>query len=199
MPKASGKHRSQLVAKDINNGDGPGMYSPTPPLEGMKFLLTMAASGEHTRRASGSRRLGRSEDSVLMHIDVRRAYFIARVEKDIFVEIPPEDRNAGEPKQRGKLIEAMQGTSQAEVTWQAEVQKAMSEIGMEAGAYLPCAFRHRGVAQQPSSMATTFWCQGAGMWWTRSRRRWANSGRSKASPWDRAPATRRSCSVSAGR
>lgn len=30
--KTSRKHRSWLVFKEFNNGDGPDMYAPTPPL-----------------------------------------------------------------------------------------------------------------------------------------------------------------------
>lgn len=32
----------------------------------------------------------------------------------------------------------------AAVAWQAELQKAMSDIGMEGGAHTPCAFRRGG-------------------------------------------------------
>lgn len=152
--KTSGKHSSsRLVAKELNNGDDPEMYAsssarrrsaPTPPLEGVKILLTMAAGGEHARRASGSRKPQRSEDSVLMHVDVHRAYLNALVERGIFTEILPEDTTAGEPKQCGKRIQAMYGVCHAAVACQTDAQKAMHGSGMEAGACSPCACRHRG-------------------------------------------------------
>lgn len=81
-----------------------------------------------------------------MHIDIHCAHFNARVEKSIFVEIPPDDTNAGEPKQCGTSINAMHGTRHAAVVWHTEVQKAMNDIGMETGVCSPCAFRRRGGA-----------------------------------------------------
>lgn len=86
--KTSGKHRSRLVAEKFNNGDDPDMHDPTRPLEGVKILLTMAAAGEGGRRARGRERARRNDNTVLMHIDVHRAYFNTHVHKDVVVESP---------------------------------------------------------------------------------------------------------------
>lgn len=69
----------------------------------------------------------------MMHIDVHHACFNARIDKDVFVELPPEDVNPCAPKQCGKLVKAMYGTRHAAVAWQSEVQRAMRELGVEAG------------------------------------------------------------------
>lgn len=86
----------------------------------------------------------RNGDTVLTHIDVHRACSNAPVDTGIFVELPPGDDDQGAPKQCCKLAKAMYGKRHAAVAWQAEVQKAMREIGMHAGAYSHCAPRRIG-------------------------------------------------------
>lgn len=151
--KASDKHRSRLVAKEFNNGDGPDKYAPTQPLDGVTALLTMAAAaGEDTRRAHGHHGSRQGEDTVLMH----SACFNERVDNDIFVGLPPGGIDAGMPRLYGKMVKGMCGPRHAAAACQAEVQKAVNEIGMEAGAYSSCAFRCRGVGPRPPYTATTF-------------------------------------------
>lgn len=58
----------------------------------------MTAGGEYAMRASRSRRSRKAEDIVLFHVDVHRVYFGAQVDKDIFVEWPPEDANTNRLK-----------------------------------------------------------------------------------------------------
>lgn len=73
-------------------------------LESVKLLLTTAATGECARRTNKRQRSLKCEDVVLMHLGIRRAYFNAQVDKDIFMEVPPEDASEGGSKQCGKLI-----------------------------------------------------------------------------------------------
>lgn len=91
-----------------------------------------------------------------MHVDVHRAYCILRIERDIFVELPLEDATMGWPKQREKLAKTMYRTRHAAVACQAEVQKAMGAIGMDAGAYFLCAFRRMGWRSSPRSQRPAF-------------------------------------------
>lgn len=45
-----------------------------------------------------------------MNVDVHKAYFSAHVDKDIFVELPPEDVRAGKRKKCSKVVKAVYGT-----------------------------------------------------------------------------------------
>lgn len=115
-----------------------------------RHWLTMGAAGEFARRTCGHGKSRKAKDVLLMHVGVHCSCFSTQADKDIFTELPPEDTQvvAGGPKQRGKFIKAMYRTRQAPVTRQAaEVQKAMSDLGIEVGGAFP--------------MRTRGWCHGA--------------------------------------
>ena len=57
--------RSRWVAKEYNAGPSPDLFSATSPVEGVKLVISEAAS---------SNQMG----TVLLVIDVRRAYFYAK-------------------------------------------------------------------------------------------------------------------------
>ena len=57
--------RSRWVAREFNTGPCPGLYAPTPPLEGVKLVVSAAASSV-------------DPDVVILIVDVRRAFFYAK-------------------------------------------------------------------------------------------------------------------------
>ena len=80
--------RSRWVAKEFNTGHRPDLYAGTSPLVGVKLVMSEFASS------------GRS-DTVLLIIDVRRAYFYARAQRRIFVKLPAEDWQEGDENRCG--------------------------------------------------------------------------------------------------
>ena len=85
--------RSRLVGREFNVGKDDNLYAATPPLEALRWILSTA--GTWARGRSGVRR------SVMIN-DVRRAYFYAHIQRDVYIEVPQEDPNAG-PDVLGKL------------------------------------------------------------------------------------------------
>ena len=61
--------RSRWVAEEIKTDQRPDLFAPTPPLEGVKLVVSNCAS----RRGAQ----GRAKQTVLAVLDVRRAYFYA--------------------------------------------------------------------------------------------------------------------------
>ena len=92
--------RCRWVAKEFNKGPAPGLFAPTPPLEGIKLVLSQAAS------------TGRS-DTVVLIVDVRRAYFYAPAERRVFVQLPVEDWVEGDEHMCGLLLQSLYGTRDA--------------------------------------------------------------------------------------
>lgn len=123
-------------------------------MEGVKLLLTTAATGEDTGRMSKRQEVG----------------------KGIFVELPPKDASEDGVRRCGKLIKAMYGTKHAVAAWQSEVHTASADIGMETGEHSACAFRRKGVVPQRSSTGTTALSQGAESCSRRGRKRRARAG-----------------------
>ena len=64
--------RSRLVGKkEFADSLDPNLYAAAPPIEAMRFIVSLAAT------------MTRSEKNMLMTIDLRRAYFHAAIEKGL--------------------------------------------------------------------------------------------------------------------
>ena len=95
--------RCRWVVKEFNTGPRPDLFAPTSPLEGVKLVVSQAAS---TGKA----------DTVLLIVDVRRAYFYAKSTRRVFVELPVEDDQPGDEGMCGLLQQCLFGTRDAAAT-----------------------------------------------------------------------------------
>ena len=68
--------RSRLVAKEFNNKKCDDLFAGTPPVEAMRTMISMAASG--------------ATPKTLMTVDVSRAYMYAKCRNEMYVEMCPE-------------------------------------------------------------------------------------------------------------
>ena len=59
----------------------------------------------------------------LEFIDIRRAYYQAQARRDLYIQLPPEDRTPG---MCGKLNKALQGTIDAAQCWEYEYTRLWS-------------------------------------------------------------------------
>ena len=74
-------YRSRLVGREINTKTRLDLFAGTPPLEAMKLLMAICAAGQ-----------GSNEPMRLATVDIKRAYFYAPARREVFIEIPEEDR-----------------------------------------------------------------------------------------------------------
>ena len=119
VKKAAGRHRSRLVAKEVNNGIDLAVYAATPPLEASKLLTVKRAARGRERRGAAIAP-GDDNRSIMIHVDVHRAHLYAHAKRNTYVEVPDEGGQVC-----GSLVKAMYGTRQAasrrvffiEVTW----------------------------------------------------------------------------------
>ena len=70
---------------------------------------------------------------------VRRAYFNAKVTRNLFIELPRENKEAG-PDKIGKLNLCQYGARDAATNWQETLSKHLIEIGFIRGAGHHCVF-----------------------------------------------------------
>ena len=114
--------RSRLVGKEFADSVDPSLYAATPPVEAMRMILSMAATsdGERGRR-------------VVMTNDVGRAYFHAKVAREVYVEIPSEDKKPEDGDVVGRLNLCLYGTRDAAHRWQETVASHLEEIGFMRG------------------------------------------------------------------
>ena len=137
-------YRSRLVARQLKATDTSGncYFAPAPPLEALRTVLSMAMTccGDH-RPLWDPLSPHRQQ---LSFIDVKRAYFNAKVDRDAapcFVELPPEDPDKG--KMCGELLRHMYGTRPAADGWQEEYSTALVRMGFVQGIASPNVFWHK--------------------------------------------------------
>ena len=136
-------YRSRLVAREIRLAGEDPIFAPTPPLESVRLVLSMAATNlrgerKHVRQADSE---SRTQVSI---IDISRAYFNAKKSEDndpTYVELPQEDpgKAAG---MCGLLNVHMYGTRAAADGWHTEYSSFMESIGFKMGDASACVFRH---------------------------------------------------------
>lgn len=128
-------YRSRYVGKEFNDGDWLGIFAATPPLEGLRLLLSEAATIDEGPKA---------EEKVVMINDVARAFFEALATRDICVELPDEGMTEDDKKNDmvGKLMLSLYGTRDAAANFQTEVKTFMEAQGFRTGKYNPCTYYH---------------------------------------------------------
>ena len=94
-------YRARFVGMEFNTGVDPTLFAATPPLEALKILMAYASSDRHVH---------------IMLSDVKRAYFNALAQRDLYVELPKEDAGYREGWV-GKLRLALYGTRDAAQLW----------------------------------------------------------------------------------
>ena len=107
-------YRSRFVAMEFNTQKLNGLHASTPPLEALKLFI----SGAATRTSDTF-----EEEEVIMVNDVARAYFEAKVERTIAIELPDEGKAEGQDMV-GILEKSLYGTRDAALNF----QKGSSEI-----------------------------------------------------------------------
>ncbi len=137
------KYRSRLVARQLKAQDrsGASFFAPTPPLEALRTVLSMAAtrvgSWQPIWEPTSPHRMQ------LSFVDISRAYFNAKLDEgqDTYVNLPEEDKDHVECC--AKLLRHMYGTRAAADGWQEEYSSFLVEnLGFTQGRSSPCVFRH---------------------------------------------------------
>ena len=131
--KGSPKVRCRLVAQEIRGATDHELFVATPPVGYIKYLLSKVASTQ-----SGK------EKGCLMLNDVKKAFFYAPAQRDLYVELPPEAPGPGEDGMCGKLLQSLYGTRDAAANWAQAYTKVLLDMGFVKGASSPCTFYHPG-------------------------------------------------------
>ena len=134
-------YRARLVARQIRHAGVESVFAPTPPLEGVRTVISLAASrlpGDHPLC-----RDAKSEDRVqLSLIDISRAYFNAPTNPDepTYVSLPKEHPEHGQKV--ALLKKHMYGTLKAADGWQEYYSCSLIAMGFVQGITSPCIFHH---------------------------------------------------------
>ena len=125
--------RSRWVARDFKDPkekDREDLFSATPPIELMRFVLSRQA----TRRADSSVRK-------TLFLDIKKAHVQPLCEKDVYIELPPEAEV--EEDECGKLIHWLYGCREAAQAWEERYSALLKANGFERLTTVPVAFVHK--------------------------------------------------------
>ena len=129
-------YRSRLVGREFNIGRDDALYASTPPPEALRLIVSYAA----TQPLDGQRRM-------LMMNDVRRAYFCAKIHRDVYIEFPEEHPDHGKGM-LGKLKLCLYGTRDAAKGRQETLSSRLESIGFVRGRGHPSVFWHPARSKQ---------------------------------------------------
>ena len=129
--------RCRLVVKEtkrlttLGPEDAASVFAGTPPLEGLRLLISLAMSGGQ----SGP------DGNVLMFLDISRAHLHSETLRAIYVAAPPEDDECG-PDMCWRLLKAMYGLKDAGAAFDRKVEIIMvDEFDARQGNFSPCLYR----------------------------------------------------------
>ena len=133
--------RSRLVARQIRQPGEETIFAPTPPLESLRTIISIAATDiegvkTHVRDPVSERR------TQISAIDISRAYFNASMDdasEPTYVSFPPEHPDYSDGN-CALLLKHMYGTRAAADGWQQEYSSFMRSMGSTQGEASPCIF-----------------------------------------------------------
>ena len=78
----------------------------------------------------------------VMIMDVNSAFIYGNARRDIYIELPPEDKMSKHSNLMAKLNKAMYGTRDAPQIWQEVVEERMHELGFKVSVLHPSVYLH---------------------------------------------------------
>ncbi|CAE7358585.1 unnamed protein product [Symbiodinium sp. CCMP2592] len=131
-------YRSRLVCREVKRAKNAefipefASFSAMPPLEAVKLLLSLMVTLKVAKKSRSPLKL--------RLIDISRAHFYGKAQRDVFVTLPEGDRTPG---MVGKLRKSMYGTRDAAAIWQADYTAALLAAGFERCPAWPAIFFHK--------------------------------------------------------
>ena len=119
--------RSRLVGKELKSKTKEALlahelFSAMPPWEMVKALLSLLVTdGLH------------EQELELGVFDISRAHFMAKATRELYVEVPAEDKTAEEGDVVGRLLRGMYGFRDASCNWMKGWQQTLEEKGYQIG------------------------------------------------------------------
>ena len=124
--------RSRWVARDFKDPrdkDREDLFSATPPIEMMRYMLSRQA----TRRPDGRQRK-------TLYIDIKKAHLAPLCESDVYVELPTEAEVHED--ECGKLIHWLYGCRPAAQAWEEHYSALLVKEGFRRMQTVPVVFVH---------------------------------------------------------
>eukprot|EP00435_Cladocopium_sp_Y103_P033123 s170_g8.t1 len=137
------KLRSRIVGKELKAKTKEALlahelFSATPPWEMIKSLFSLLVTDP--KDDDGRDQVRARQELVMGVFDISRAHFMPEAKRELYVEIPDEDRLEGEEDFVGRLNRGMYGFRDASHAWMEDWQKVLSGGGFTVGVANPALF-----------------------------------------------------------
>ena len=134
------KVRSRLVGKELKAKTKEALlahelFSAMPPWEMIKALLSLLVT-KGVSRSGAELELG--------IFDISRAHFMPKADRELYIDIPEEDREPGDEGKVALLLRNMYGFRTASNGWQKDWQELLQAAGYEVGMANPALFFNKG-------------------------------------------------------
>ena len=132
------KVRSRIVGKELKSKTREALlahelFSATPPWETVKGLFSLLVTDLPAAMTGG-------EPLVMCVYDISRAHFMPAVEREIYIELPDEDKLDGDGDVVGRLKRNMYGCRDASHGWMKDWQALLASGGYQVGEANPALF-----------------------------------------------------------
>ena len=130
--------RARLVAKETKKTtrmdltDTSMAFAVTPLVEGIRFLLSRAMSGEKKQSAR--------KELVMGFFDISREHFHSPVRKKVAIRVPHGDASC--PSGVAMLNRAVHGTNDAAQCFDMYCERTMEQLTYRVGVFNLCLYRH---------------------------------------------------------
>ena len=129
--------RARLVAQETKRTtsmdlmDTSVTFAVTPPVEGFRFLLSRAMTGEKKRDPTG--------ELVIAFFDISRAHFHSPVRRKVAIRM---QGGPSCPSGIAMLNRAMYGTKDAAQCFDSYCERTMEKLDYNIGVFNPCLYKH---------------------------------------------------------
>ncbi|CAE8585163.1 unnamed protein product [Polarella glacialis] len=126
--------RCQRLAVEIKRSWQATAFAGTPPLESLRFLVSLATFRSKFNTVERPYKM--------LFIDIRRAHFMADAQRELYVEIAPEEQVLFPDRMCGRLIKSMYGAQDADQNGEHEYGNFLVGESFAQGLNSPCLFYH---------------------------------------------------------
>ena len=148
--KKTYKVRSRLVGRELKCKTKQSLlahelFSAMPPWEMIKFLFSLLVCDDVAKIFEGepehNQKILEYEELEIGIFDISRAHFMPSVKRELYIEIPAEDRCDGDGDVVGRLNRNMYGFRDASSGWQEDWQMLLRSVGYVVGTANPALFK----------------------------------------------------------
>ena len=122
------RRRSSIAADDIAS-----VFSATPPIEALRYLLSLNMSSRHGFTGKPS------DQDVLCFIDISRAHPHCEVKREVYVTLPAEAKPQF-PGECALLERCLYGLRDAPQAFELKVGEILKQMGYTQGVFSTCLF-----------------------------------------------------------